>query len=489
MFERIKEAGEHTVVFGVGGVLRKAGQFLLLPLYTRYLTPADYGILNLLLIASSMLLVIPSSVAGPSLLRSYYDYETEEERSLVVSTALFLCLAVAGLLLFIGISLSRPLSTLLTGNSQYALPTVLILVHGVSQSVNYVLLSVFRAQKWSLKYIAVSVGSMLVSLGVTIYLVVVQELNINGVIIGTLVGGLVATFLSVWMVRRHLQLKISTDEIRKMVSYGLPYIPASFINFAQNSADRFIIQSLLGPAAVGVYALAKQFGQIVQFLFVQPFSLIFPAIIFSAEKDPRAKEFYARLLTYFLLVAGFIGLEVSLLADDVIRLMAKPEYWTAGAIVPWICLALIIYGARDPAGVGLGIKRQTQWFPVALGGGVVIYLALMPVLIPIAGLTGVGVAMAVSYAVVYGIYYWASQRIYPLQFEVHRLIKLAVAIGVIFGVGRVVSIDSIWLSIVSKSVIVLAGFPALLLLFGFLDYYEMSRGLQFLRRWLTRVSP
>ena len=81
MFAKLKETAQHTLVFGVGGILRQGANFFLLPLYTVYLPADEYGILNLLLIAGSLAAVVPTATVGPALFRSYYDYESQEERA------------------------------------------------------------------------------------------------------------------------------------------------------------------------------------------------------------------------------------------------------------------------------------------------------------------------------------------------------------------------------------------------------------------------
>ena len=101
----------------------------------------------------------------------------------------------------------------------------------------------------------------------------------------------------------------------------------------------------------------------MQTLIIQAFSPILPAIVFSAERDPHAKEFCARLLTYFLVATTFMGLGVSVLADDVLRLMADPDYWDAAIVVPWICLAFMLYGIRGLVSVRLALKRQNGMVP------------------------------------------------------------------------------------------------------------------------------
>lgn len=476
MFQRLKETGKHTLTFGVGGMLQQAISFVLLPVYTRYLTPADYGVLNLLMIAGLLTSMIPWAVVGPSLFRSYYDYETEEERSLAVSTGFFLSTAITGVLLLIGVLFSHPLSMLLTGDSEYAMLTAIMLLGSALSTTNKVALVVFRAQKWSFKYTVVSTGSLFVSLGMTIYLVVFRRLNIAGVVFGSLAGNVVSAFLSLWMVRGYLRLAASRVEIRKMVSYGLPFIPADVISFTWNSADRLIIQAFFGPSAVGLYALAWRLGQLVSILVVQPFSLIEPAIIFSGEEDPRAKEFYARLLTYFLLVTTLVGLGVSLVANDVLRLMTSSEYWAAGHIVPWISLASVLYGARTLVSVGLALKRQTRWFPVSLAIGLALHLCLMFALLPVLGILGAGVSLSIGYLGMCVFRYVISQRIYSVSLEIYRLLRILIAALVLFWFGKTIDIVgmSILMSLTLKFVIVVVGFPILLSLMNFQDPTEVA---------------
>ena len=400
----------------------------------------------------------------------------------MVSTALFLASILAGIILLLGVLFSRPLSTLLTGNPQYARLTVVVLLNSALTSVNTVAMAVFRAQKWSGRYTVVSVIAMLLSLGVTIYLVVFRGLNIAGPIFGILVSGIASTLLSLWLIRHHLRLAFSWIEIRKMTSYGLPFIPGSFITFLQNSGDRLVIQTLLGSTAVGVYVLAQRLAQLIQVLIINPFSIIEPAIIFDAEHDLRAKEFYARILTYYLLITSFVGLGISALVGNVLQLIATnhSEYLAAIPIVSWICLAYVLFGARGLVSVGLGLKRQTQWFPVSLAIGAIFYFLLMFVLVPAWGILGAGISLVIGNLALVIFRYWISQRIYPIALEFDRILKLLVVTLLIFLLAG--TIDTLGLSelvgLLLKFLIVTIGFPILLLLMRFPDALEFKKAHQ-----------
>lgn len=474
MFARLKETGRHTLVFGVGGVLQQGIKFLLLPVYTRYLAPSEYGVLNLILIAGSLVSIVPSETVGPALFRSYYDYQTTEERSLVVSTALFLTFVLAGTLLLIGILIAQPLSALITGDASYAPLLKLVLIESCLGSLNVVSGAVFRAQKWSGRYAIVSLSSLLVSMAGTIYLVVFCQLNITGVLIGGLIGSIVSAGLSLWLIRHHLRPAVSRVELRKMLRYGLPFIPEGLLGFAVSSLDRLVIQAFLGPTSVGLYALARRLGELVRILVIRPFSLIESAAVFSAERDAQAKEFYARLLTYYLLVTAFVSLGISLLAGDILRLMSDLAYWPASSLVPWVCLGSMLYGMRGLVSVGLALKRQTHWFPISFAVGALINLVLMLMLVPLIGLLGAAAASVMAYAAMCLIRYLAGRRIYPLRFERGRLGKLAVACATTFACGSLISVESLCLALALKAMTLVLGLPALLFALQFFDPVEIG---------------
>lgn len=474
MYEKFKETAQHTLVFGMGGMLQQALGYVLLPVYTRYLTPADYGVLNLLLIAGSLLSAMVVSSVGPALFRSYYDYQSQRDRAMVVSTALFLSLGLSGILLILGFNLSRLLAVLLTGDSQWSGLIRLVLLTSMLNNMNVIALAVFRAQKWSGRYVLVSMASMLIGGGATGYLIVLRHLGISGVIFGSLIGSLVSSIASLWLIRHHLCAAISMVEIGKMLRYGLPLVPENLLGFGLNSVDRLIIQHYLGPAAVGLYALGRRLGQIVQVLFVQPYSLIEGPVVLSMENDVQAKKFYARLLTYYLCIGAFISIGVSLLARDVLRIMAEASYWSASTIVPWVCIGAVLYGLRGLIGVGLGLKRKTVWFPIALTIGGIVGVGLMFAIVLPLGINGIAIAVAVSSLITCLVRYWAGQRIYPIAFEGIRILKLVLVVAILLIIGAAMNIEWLGLSIAIRSLLVLLGMPVLLFSLSFFDSSELG---------------
>ena len=172
--QRIKNTAKHSAVFGLGGFMQQGASLILLPVYTRYLTVADYGILNMLLVAKPAISMLTSSMIGPSLFRSYYDYSDEESRSMVVSTTLFLALTLSLSMFALGHAYASQLSYLLTGSTDNSFLISLVLFTGALQSIQTVGMAVFRVKQQSTKYTTISVSGLIVTLLITIYFVTVS---------------------------------------------------------------------------------------------------------------------------------------------------------------------------------------------------------------------------------------------------------------------------------------------------------------------------
>jgi O-antigen/teichoic acid export membrane protein len=466
--DRVTETGKHTLIFGIGSLLQQGASFLLLPVYTHYLSPAEYGIVGMLLILRSLVFTLSASMVGPALFRSYYDYDTENERTVVVSTSLLFCLIMSFLVFITGSLMSGTVSSLLTGSQAYASLTTLVLLSGVFQSVNTVSMSVFRAKKWSRKYTAVSVAGTIVTLSLSVYFVVVRGMGITGVIIGSLLGIVVTTFAGLYFIRRNIAMRISPKEIGKLSRYGLPIVPVNAMNFLLSAGTRIVVQAFLGNAGVGLFTLGRRLGSLVQVLVIQPFNQIAPAALFSAEKDPQAKRFYSRILTYYATITVFVSVLVAAVAGDLLRLMSRSEFWNAWKIVPWIGAACILYGARGLLSVGLFLKRKTAWFPLAFGLGAAVALSSMVILIPLFG-NGAGAAAGIllGNAVICFIRFRAGQRVFWISFEIVRLMKIVLAGGVLYAAASIIHIHSPVYAILVKSALVLLGYPILLTVLRF----------------------
>ena len=121
IYSKLRDTAHHTVYFGVSSVLGRALNFLLLPVYTRYLSEEQYGALSLLLLLQVLATLLPNGVLILPLFRSYYDYDDHDHhnRSLVISTSFWLIAAVSFIFCATGWLLARPISALVITSPEY----------------------------------------------------------------------------------------------------------------------------------------------------------------------------------------------------------------------------------------------------------------------------------------------------------------------------------------------------------------------------------
>ena len=188
--EQIQRLGKHSVIYGLGGLIQRIVAVLLLPLYTRYLSPEDYGAIEALVALSAVLFALLRAGIQSSFFRFYFQADDERGRQAVVRTSFWFTMGAATLALAVGLALAGPISTALFSTSDYA-NLVRAAFVGLWASMNYdQLMALFRVEERSVSYSIASLANVLVTVGATILLVVVLDKGPVGVLIGNFSGTL-----------------------------------------------------------------------------------------------------------------------------------------------------------------------------------------------------------------------------------------------------------------------------------------------------------
>lgn len=472
IYQRIKETAQHTIIYGLGGILTQAVGFFLIPIYTRYLGTDEYGLLELFNIFSAILLAFFGMGLYSALFRSYYDYDDEENRICVIITCFYFILFALFVVLPPSLIFAYKFSTCIFGDARYTAFFQIIVCTGTLGALNRIPLATFRARKESKKFASLSFLYFLVRIGLILYFVVWLQRSIFGVLMGSLIGTGFSTVISIAVIVKNLRFRFSLLELRKLLRFGLPIIPTDLTVIILTLADRFYLKHYASLTEVGLYSLGYRFGMIVSVLLFTPLSLILPAMIFSLEKKDYAREFYAKLLTYIVFLGAFISLGISNISQDVLKIIATRAFWEAYKVVPLICLSYVLFGCRGMLGVGMLLTRRTEYLSLTMVIGAVANLVLNFILIPKYSMMGAAVATVISSFVILISRYPISNRLYRLSFEWWRIIKIVCCATILYLVGLMIVIDLIWLSVVVKTLLSLS-FPFVLLLTKF--YYASEK--------------
>jgi O-antigen/teichoic acid export membrane protein len=461
IFGEIKTAVRHSTVYGLGNVLVKVLGFAMLPFYTHYLSPASYGLLEILDLSMSLLAMVLHMGIAPAFLRRYAAAQSVEEKNTAVSTA-FLFICGTGLIVSIlGLAFVRPVSALLFGPE---VPSLYLLMSFGSFLLSYVASlprTYLRALEASGAFTAVESISLFAMLGLNIYFIAVLKIGLMGILLSSvIVMGVQALLLSIWTVRA-VGIHFSGVQLQSMVTFGLPLIFSNLAIFALNFSDRFFLQHLWSLEVVGIYAVGYKFGFMMNYLLVQPFYAMWQSRMYVIHSKPQHPAIFRQIFMFYSLLLVYAGLALSVLSPEIIRVMAGPQFSSSQDVIPIIVLAYVFYGIGYFVQSGMFLATKTSLLGLVSICAAVLNLGLNYVLILHFGVFGAAWATLLSFIAIAAGSYLVSQRVMPLPLDIKR-VAMVVLLGIAgYLLCRWASPESLGAALLTKA-FVLAVFPFLL---------------------------
>jgi O-antigen/teichoic acid export membrane protein len=460
--------------YTAASIVSKLIAVALLPLYTRYLTPADYGAAEVLFAAVVAASIVIRLGVIEAVLRFYYKAGEQPGRVVATSFAALFWLSTAAAL--VALPFAGPISEALLDRPAADLTRIAIGGLWVLTLHEY-LLTLFRLEERARAFFTVTIANVLVAIGLTVVLVVGEDEGARGLLLGSYVSGGLFVLGLIAVHRRRLSLRVDRALLRRMLRFGLPTMPAELSLYLLNFVDRIIIVRYVGLAEAGLYSLAVKFAQAVNVL-VRGFQLAWPPLAYSIRDDDEARRAYALIVTWFVAGCAFVVAGMWLFARWIARALAAPEFFQSYEAVGLISAAVTLYALYMVLVVILGRTGRTEFnFPATIAA-LVANVALNLVLVPPLGIVGAGLALVASYVVVVGLMYGFTQRLFPVPYEWGRLARVLLTAGALVAFGELLLPTDGPLGLALRALVWLA-YPALLLLGGFFTDEE--------RRWLSRL--
>ena len=467
--------------YTAASILSKLIAVALLPLYTRYLTRADYGAAEVMFAAVVSASIVVRLGLIEAILRFYYA-EGEDRKRVVSSTfAGLFWLATIGALL--ALPFATPIAEALLDPKKAAEVGQMAELVRISIGGLWVLtmfefmLTLFRLEERARAFFVTTILNVLVTIGLTVVLVVGAGEGARGLLIGSYASGAAFVLgLIVWQWRR-LSLRFDRQLLRRLLRFGLPTMPAEASLYLLNVVDRVIIVRYAGLAEAGLYALAVKFAQGVNVL-VRGFQLAWPPLAYSIRDDDEARRFYAVVVTLFTAGCAFVVTGMWLFSRWIVRALAAPKFFDSYEAIGLITTAVTLYALYMVMVVILGRTRRTGFnFPAAIAA-LVTNVVLNLLLVPPLGIVGAALALVASYLVVVALMYVFTQRLFPVPYQWARLARVVLAGAVLVGLGELVMPTSGFAGLLGRAAL-FALYPLALFFSGFFTPGE--------RVWLAKL--
>jgi O-antigen/teichoic acid export membrane protein len=463
----------HSAVYGLGGLVSRILAVLLLPLYTSYLSKADYGAIETLIALTTVLVIVLRAGISSAFFRFYFDATDDEGRVLVVRTSFWFTMTSATAGLVLGLVFAPQIAGTLNAVTAAEVRAAFV---GLWAQMNYEqLTSLFRVEERSAAFALSSLANVVITVAATVLLVAVWHKGAVGVLVGNFIGTLVVYLVLLGYRRYQLGLQFNRELFRQMNRFGLPLVPAALALWTVNFVDRVLLNRLAGAGELGLYSLGVRVSSVVLFIFIA-FRTAWPAFAYSIEDDDEARRTYGFVLTYLLLVCCWVSLALGLLAPWLVRLLAaKAEFYPASRVVSPLAFGTAAYAAYVVVSIGVSRARYTQFNWVVTGAGAALNIVLNVILIPPYGMIGAAIATVAAYALMFVGMTLNAQRVYPVPYQWRRVTTLVAAAVGLTVLGKLVHAS------LPVALALSAAYPLVLLPLGFYLRSEL--------RPLRRVLP
>lgn len=425
--------GRHSLIYAVGMVLTKAVAFLMLPVYTRLLTPSDYGVLQLLMMFLEVLSIFAGSRIAYGIFHFYHKAGDDAAKRQVLSTAVILLTATFGVAAFATIALAPNIAMLVFGELDPYVTYIRLAGLGMAfESLITVPNALFQLRQQSIKFVSFSLVRLSLQLALNLVLLIQFDMGVAGVLLsGVITNFVVGGFLAL-RVLTHVGTRFNAPDARAFLRFGLPLVAMQVATFIFTFGDRYFLNKAGDTAAVGLYGLAYQFGFLVGMIGYMPLEMVWDPQRFAVAKRADRDVIYSKVFKYMnvTLITAAVGL--SLFVGDVLRLIAAPEFHGAAVFVPVIVGAYIFQAWGTFFNVGIMITERTHFYTIANWAAATVAVAGYLLLIPRYVAWGAAFTVVASLGTRFWLTHIFSQRLWYIRYEwtpVVRLLLLAVVVS------------------------------------------------------------
>jgi O-antigen/teichoic acid export membrane protein len=428
----------------------------MLPIYTRYLTPADYGVVGLLTFALALFEPIFGARLARAIPKFYLEATDEQSKRAVIWGALGLTGAVS-VVTVLALVLTRGAGAqLLFGDRKYALVVGLFAVTLLTQPVEETGMMYVRLQERSRLFLGFSMLKLALQVSCNLLLVVYWRGGVLGVVEGGVFASTVAGLGLTVYVALNERPAFDWRLTRRMLQFCWPLWLSGIAGLYIGSSGAMYLRVFGSLAAVGLLELGLKFATVVDMLIWTPFWQHWEPMSFRYYREEHGRRKFQVAFTVVSALMFTGGLGVSIFAETVIRVMASKSFYAAAGIVPILTLGFILNSLNAFSSFSFLLTGHTKVHTLCQYATAAVITIAYFALVPSFGLVGAACAQCVAFAASFVLVRVVAARYYDPGFN---LVPLAafLLVGVVAYVcsNVVLGTHAIGIDLLIKSLVLL----------------------------------
>ncbi len=439
-FAPIRSLARHTAVYSVGDFLGRAVAIILLPLYVRRLTPEDNGIITLSFAFVGFCAVFYSLGLNQALIR-FLSGDREHESQVVrrFSTA-FVTLFVLGTTVS-GLTwiYAFPIAAGVLGSGSNADIVRALAIVVFLDTLSEPLFSLCRARQQSTRFALTRLCQHTLQILLIVYLILVRDSGVRGVFTANVISSTFALLAMVPVGFGVIRPVFDPRLLRELLGFGVPFVPSALAILVISLSDRFLIEHLLGLAALGVYGVTYKFS-IPALLIVRAFRSAWAPGVLAVDNPEEARVVCARVTTYFVTAASLMLLFVTGFSRDLITLVGgdrAADYLSGHVVIPVVTLGHLLYGVYVILTAGVYAEGRARMLPGIVIAGAIVNVSINLLMIPRIGYIAAAWSSVAANGLMVLLLHARTRAFYPVPYEYGRIAKVVLTTVVVtIALGR-----------------------------------------------------
>lgn len=405
-----------SLVFSASNAINSSIPFLLIPVLTRYLTTAEYGIVTIFQVAAGLLLSFVGLNTHNAVIVEYYKRDKLDFPNYVYNTLLILLSSVI-VVLALAFFLATPLSHLMEFPKNW-IP--LVVIFAACQFLFQMLLGLWIAEEKPLLYGLFQISQTSLNLSLSLILVIPFGLGWKGRILGQVIVFILYALITLYVLYRKHYIKrgYNKDYVRKALWFGIPLIPHTFGGAALMLSDRLIITHLISIDEVGIYMVGFQFAQIIMLIQDSVNNAFAPWIYKNLGKNSAEGNLTLVKVTYLYFVAIFLfSIVYSLGVPPIFNIVVGNEFLPGVQYIFWISLGFAFNGMYKMVVNYIFYHGKTY-----ILGSITLFCAACNIaltfwLVTLYGTIGAAYSLCVSYLLSFLLTWYFSNKVHPMPWK------------------------------------------------------------------------
>jgi O-antigen/teichoic acid export membrane protein len=429
---KIRELSKNMAIYGLGDVAVSIVNFLLLGVFVKYLSVADYGVLGLLGSVEVVAKIVFRFGLDGSFMRLFYEVDDETSRQRLASTIFFFLLALNGAVVAVLLAGAPAVARVLLGGAAHTLALQIVLLNTFLIGFTFLPFHVLRIERRAVTFSILTLSRSVLTIVLRLVLVIQIGLGVLGVVLADLLVTVVVMAVLVPWFAPLIRPMFSRAVLRDALAFGLPRVPHAAAQQVMAVGDKPILKLFTTFHEIGIYSMAVSFG-LTQKLFLSAFESAWAPFYYAALREPDAPRVFRVVTTYGVAVLALLTAGLSSVGRDLAKAMTHgfflapddPRWQAFASVITWTSIGVLLQGVYLLTSIGLNITKRTQYYPIATAAAAATNVALNFLLIPRYGIVGAAWANGAAYATQAALGFMFSQRFYRIEYEWARLARIA----------------------------------------------------------------